>query len=152
MIEGWGWRYETTMVWHKIGGHQSPNRPQYNLEFIVVASRGSPQYADIRDFLACFNAYRRDHSRKPEEFFETLRRVTAGPRLELFARRPHDGFEPHGDEIDWSTGTQPAITVESTATNLNQFLQSSIDLSQFHERLHRDIANASNLTEWITSA
>ena len=98
MIEEWGWKYETTMVWHKTGGHQHPNRPQYNLEFVVVASRGSPEYADIRNFFACFNAHRRDHSRKPDEFYEAIARATNGPRLELFARSPHAGFERHGNE------------------------------------------------------
>ena len=154
MIEEWGWKYETTMVWHKTGGHQHPNRPQYNLEFVVVASRGSPEYADIRNFFACFNAHRRDHSRKPDEFYEAIARATNGPRLELFARSPHAGFERHGDEIDWSTpsDSQTAITVESTATDLNQFLHSSIRLSPLHEWLAEDFASISHSTDRIASA
>jgi N6-adenosine-specific RNA methylase IME4 len=152
MIEEWGWQYICTMVWHKTGGHKHPDRPSYNCEFAVVATKGSPKFVDTRRFPACFYGERREHSRKPDEFYEMIARVTAGPRLELFARRPHQGFEPHGDEIDWSTPTdsQTAITVESTATDLTQFLQSSINLSRLHNWLHReDIASTSHLTEGI---
>lgn len=154
MIGEWEWKYEATMVWHKTGGHQHPNRPQYNLEFVVVASRGSPQYADIRDFLACFNAHRRDHSRKPDEFYEMIVRVTPGPRLELFARRAHDGFEPHGDEIDWSTPTEyhPAITVSSAPSDLHEFLHSSTDHPHFDRWLAEDIATAGYMTKGMASA
>lgn len=29
-----------------------------------------------------------------------IRRVTSGPRLEVCARKPHEGFEPHGNEVE----------------------------------------------------
>ena len=43
---------------------------------------------------------RREHSRKPEEFYETVRRVTAGPRLDVFSREKHNGFTQYGNETD----------------------------------------------------
>jgi len=126
MIEAWGWKYICQMVWRKKAGRKHPDRPTYNFEIVLVATKGSPAFSGTRQFLACFDGERREHSRKPDEFFEMIRRVTAGPRLELFARRPHDGFEPYGDEIDWSASTepQPAITVPSEEpfpSNLTHF-------------------------------
>jgi N6-adenosine-specific RNA methylase IME4 len=41
-----------------------------------------------------------DHSHKPEEFHEIVKRVSPGPYLELFARRRYPGFDVWGNEID----------------------------------------------------
>ncbi len=40
-----------------------------------------------------------DHSHKPEELYNIIRRVSPGPYLELFARRPEHGFDAWGNEI-----------------------------------------------------
>lgn len=41
-----------------------------------------------------------DHSHKPEEFYDIVERVSPGPYLELFARRPRHGWAAWGNEID----------------------------------------------------
>lgn len=98
LIEGWGWRYVLTMVWHKPGGFQPIGLPQYNCEFAVYARRGSPAFVDTKQFFACFEAPRREHSRKPDEFYDVVRRVTAGTRLDMFSREKRDGFDQYGNE------------------------------------------------------
>jgi N6-adenosine-specific RNA methylase IME4 len=147
LVGGWGWKYETTMVWHKNGGHQHPDRQMYNCEFVVVATKGSPEYVDTRRLPACFYAERREHSRKPDEFYETIRRVTAGPRLELFARRPHDGFEPHGDEIDWSTPTEsrPATAMLNGVRDLREILLRPMRLPYFEGWLAETVAKVTDV-------
>jgi N6-adenosine-specific RNA methylase IME4 len=45
-----------------------------------------------------FNAKVREHSRKPEEFYELVKTVSPGPRLDMFAREAHDGYESWGNE------------------------------------------------------
>lgn len=40
-----------------------------------------------------------EHSHKPEEFYDTVERVSPGPYLELFARRPRHGWYAWGNEI-----------------------------------------------------
>jgi N6-adenosine-specific RNA methylase IME4 len=47
-----------------------------------------------------FSGERRRHSEKPESFFELIRKVSPEPRWEMFARKPHDGFEPWGDAVE----------------------------------------------------
>lgn len=39
------------------------------------------------------------HSKKPEDFFEAVERVSPGPRLELFARQPRKGWVVWGNEV-----------------------------------------------------
>lgn len=40
-----------------------------------------------------------EHSVKPPEFHAVIERVSAGPYLELFARRPVEGWDVWGNEV-----------------------------------------------------
>ncbi|MCP3471367.1 S-adenosylmethionine-binding domain-containing protein [Bradyrhizobium sp. CCGUVB1N3] len=99
LLEKWDLRYVLTMVWHKPGGFQPHDLPQYNAEFIVYARKGAPVFTDTKDFNVCNSWPRREHSRKPAEFYELIARVTGGSRLDVFAREAHPGFAQFGKEI-----------------------------------------------------
>lgn len=99
ILERWGVKYRFTMVWHKPGGIQPHNSPQFNCEFVVVGSVGNPQFLDQKAFSTAFNAPRAGHSVKPEEFYDLLRRVTPGPRLDMFSRRDIEDFDAWGNQV-----------------------------------------------------
>jgi N6-adenosine-specific RNA methylase IME4 len=40
-----------------------------------------------------------DHSHKPEEVYDIIERCSPGPYLELFARRPRQGWQVWGNEV-----------------------------------------------------
>jgi N6-adenosine-specific RNA methylase IME4 len=100
LIEAWGFRYVLPMVWRKSGGFQPVGLPQFNCEFIPYARRGTPTFADTTAFNICFDGARREHSRKPDEFYDMISRVTAGPRLDVFSRERREGFAQYGNEPD----------------------------------------------------
>lgn len=98
LFDDYGIKYVLTMVWHKPGGFQPVGLPQYNCEFVIYGRNGAPTFVDTKSFNCCFEAARREHSRKPDEFYDVIRRVTAEPRIDVFSREVREGFDQFGNE------------------------------------------------------
>ena len=99
ILKLWGLKYRFTMTWIKNGGFQVYNYPQFNSEFVVLATCGNPEFIDTKDFFTAFYAKRRGHSVKPQEFYDLIVRVTPAPRIDMFSRRQIKGFDVWGNEV-----------------------------------------------------
>lgn len=98
IFQTWGVRYLFTMTWHKNGGFQPYGLAQFNSEFVLVGRIGSAEFVDTKAFPTCFQAARREHSRKPAEFYDLVARVSPAPRIEMFSREAREGFDQFGNE------------------------------------------------------
>jgi N6-adenosine-specific RNA methylase IME4 len=68
-------------------------------EIALVFGRGSPERlsCSVRQVIW---APRREHSRKPDDTHDRVRKLVAGPYLEMFARAPRTGWTIWGNQTD----------------------------------------------------
>ncbi len=98
VIEAWGFEYRTLLTWVKDRmGTGEWLRGQ--TEHCMLAIRGKPVFLN-GSHTTVLEAARREHSRKPEEFYELVEATSPGNKLELFAREQRDGWRPFGNQID----------------------------------------------------
>ena len=69
-----------------------------NVEQCLLATRGSPQRM-AKDVRRLVISPRREHSRKPDEVYSRIQRLTPGPYLELFSRDTREGWDAWGNQV-----------------------------------------------------
>ncbi len=105
VMEAWGFRYVSNLVWakrRKDGGPDGRGVGFYfrNVtELILFGVRGSMRtLAPARSQVNMIETRKREHSRKPDEQYDLIEQCSPGPFLEMFARYPRDGWTVWGDE------------------------------------------------------
>lgn len=70
-----------------------------NAEFVILGRRGKPKRlsAGVRQEII---APARQHSRKPELFYERAEAFAPGPRLDIFGRQKREGWTVIGDQAN----------------------------------------------------
>lgn len=103
-VKAWGFAYKSAIVWAKVFASGKPAmgtgyRVRSLCEPIILATIGSPQHSA---FPGLFEGIRREHSRKPEEFYALVDRCAPGLtfRADIFARTSRDGWIAFGDESE----------------------------------------------------
>jgi N6-adenosine-specific RNA methylase IME4 len=105
VINAWGFTYKTVaFVWVK----QNPKGDglhtgmgywtRSNSEYCLLATKGAPKRL-APDVHQIIQAPVGEHSAKPEEVRRRIERLVDGPYLELYARKPVDGWTCWGNEI-----------------------------------------------------
>jgi N6-adenosine-specific RNA methylase IME4 len=96
LTEAWGFRYQCVLTWIKNVGF-TPYSFMYSTELVIFARQGSLDLL-VKGRRLDFAAKVREHSRKPDEFYDLVRDVSPGPRIDMFSREPRDGFDQWGNE------------------------------------------------------
>jgi N6-adenosine-specific RNA methylase IME4 len=114
LIKVWKFRFSSrAFTWIKTKRSWDPRDPltesdfhvglgltvRHQTEIVLLARRGNcrRQRKDVRELII---APRREHSRKPAEFYSRVERYCAGPYVDLFAREQRPGWDAWGDEVD----------------------------------------------------
>lgn len=98
ILRSWELDYKATLVWNKEKiGMGAWFRMQ--CEFCLVGIKGKPYWNNTiyRDIM---NEPRRQHSRKPDVFFDMVDKITLGRKLEYFSREKREGWEVFGNDIN----------------------------------------------------
>lgn len=96
VVDAWGFEYKTLLTWVKdLMGTGDWLRGR--TEHCLLAARGKPPLRLTSETTA-LEAPRREHSRKPEEFFILVESLCAGRKMELFAREQRVGWLRFGHE------------------------------------------------------
>ena len=97
LLQVWGFRYNAPIVWHKSNTTCMWSPIQLCTEIILFGWRKQPLDL-ICKMKSIFEAPSQGHSVKPARFYQLLRAWTPAPRIDIFARNAHEGFDGWGNE------------------------------------------------------
>ncbi len=105
VMKRWGFTYKTNIVWYKVRKDGGPDGRGVGFyfrnvtELVLFGIRGSMRTLQPgRTQVNLLTSRKREHSRKPDELYETIEACSPGPYLELFARHGRPGWKQWGNE------------------------------------------------------
>lgn len=108
VMEAWGFTYKSNIVWHKVrkdGGSDGRGVGFYfrnvtELVLFGVRGRNARTLQPGRRQVNYLPSRKREHSRKPDEFYGIVESCSPGPYIELFARGPRENWSVWGKQSD----------------------------------------------------
>ncbi len=126
VMEHWGFTYKTNLVWFKIRKDGGPDGRGVGFyfrnvtELVLFGVRGSMRTLKPgRTQVNLLSTRKREHSRKPDEFYPLVERCSPGPYLELFARYPRPGWSTWGNQVGPEAVSTPYVSTYSEAPRRN---------------------------------
>lgn len=101
LLQEWGFKYHALLIWDKLSG-VCINGFYRNTEIVVYGFRGK-QGVDVGEgsyIPTLFASKAVGHSRKPDKFYSLIKERTKEPRIDIFARKRHYGFDAYGDQVE----------------------------------------------------
>lgn len=96
LFEIWGIKYQCLLTWVKNVGF-TPFSWMYSTEHVLFGAIGSLELL-VKGKRLDFQAKVREHSRKPDEFYDLVRIVSPEPRIDVFSTEKRGGFEQYGNQ------------------------------------------------------
>jgi N6-adenosine-specific RNA methylase IME4 len=107
VMEAWGFKYKTNIVWYKVRKDGGPDGRGVGFyfrnvtELLLFGVKGALRTLKPgRTQVNVVMTRKREHSRKPGEVYKIVEACSPGPYLELFARERVDGWTTRGDQVD----------------------------------------------------
>ena len=98
ILKEWDLDYKATLVWNKEKiGMGAWFRMQ--CEFCLVGVKGKPYWENTK-YRDIIEEPRRQHSRKPDIFFDVIDKITLGRKLDYFSREKRNGWEVFGNDLN----------------------------------------------------
>ncbi len=124
VMEHWGFTYKTNLVWYKVRKDGGPDRRGVGFyfrnvtEMLLFGVRGSSvrTLQPGRTQENIISSQKREHSRKPDEQYGLIESCSWGPRIELFARGPREGWHVWGNQSDEYSPDWPTYANHSQST------------------------------------
>lgn len=120
VMEAWGFKYKTNIIWHKIrkdGGPDGRGVGFYfrnTTEMILFGIRGHMRtLSPGRRQVNIIKTMKREHSRKPDELYNIIEVCSPEPYLELFARGQRKGWHQWGNEVENYSPSWPTYSNHS---------------------------------------
>jgi N6-adenosine-specific RNA methylase IME4 len=98
VMRAWRFKYRQILVWHKLDANLPASVAPNSAEFVLVGTRGNPGRLSTLPSSVIATTRSGGHSAKPEAWLDYFEAVSAGPYLELFARRNRIGWDTWGNE------------------------------------------------------
>jgi N6-adenosine-specific RNA methylase IME4 len=116
VMEAWGFKYKSNLIWHKIrkdGGPDGRGVGFYfrnTTEIVLFGTRGSMRTLQPgRRQVNIIRTQKQEHSRKPDELYDIIESCSPGPYLEIFARGKRKKWDVFGNQAndtyipEWNT-------------------------------------------------
>lgn len=127
VMEHWGFKYKTNLIWYKIRKDGGPDRRGVGFyfrnvtEMVLFGVRGKKirTLQPGRSQENIISSRKREHSKKPDEQYNIIESCSWGPYLELFARGTRKGWVTWGNQAkgnykpDWDTYKNNSTTTKS---------------------------------------
>ena len=114
VMKHWGFTYKTNLVWYKTRSDGGPDGRGVGFyfrnvtELVLFGIRGGLRtLSPGRTQVNLIPKRKREHSRKPDEFYDLIEECSPGPYLELFARHSRHGWSQWGNEDVEAVSAQP---------------------------------------------
>lgn len=136
VLKAWGFQYKSNLIWHKIRKDGGPDgrgvgfyfRNVTEMVLFGVKGKNARTLAPGRSQVNFLKTQKREHSRKPDEFYDIVESCSPGPYLEMFARGSRKGWNSWGNQADEYTPDWPTYKNHSAATRPPQE-QASLNLA-----------------------
>lgn len=99
LLDAWGFTYRAMLVWdkEKIG---MGDFIRMQCEFCLIGIKGKPVFRDEHGIRDIIREPRREHSRKPDAFYQLVNSLCVGDKLDFFSRERREGWACYGNDTE----------------------------------------------------